>query len=113
MRGLLFGTVVALAFRSIDVIYFSYKHIIKQPMIKYLKIAVVGLILVVGYCGFFMWLYPIEVSSWGEWLINAVICAASALILFLGTFCILFLKETRLAISVLKKFLNKKSKVKG
>ncbi len=113
MRGLLFGTVVALAFRSVDVIYYNYKHIIKRPITEYLGIAVLGIILMILYCGFFMWYKPITVSGWSDWLIKAIICTATALALFFGVFCLVFRKQTAEAFNIVKKIKNKKLNKKG
>ena len=113
MKGLLFGTVVALLFRSIDISYFCYKHVMKKSYLGYLKVPIVGIITAVAYCGFFMFVKPVLASSWGEWFLSALICASIGIVLFFAVFCIFFRKETIMVFRMLKKFLNRKSKVKG
>lgn len=113
MKGLLFGTIVALLFRSVDISYFCYRHILKKNYLNYLKAPLLGIMLSVIYCGFFMFIKPITVSSWGGWLISAIVCTGVGIVLFLAVFCIFFRKEAVMSLSILKKFFNRKSKVKG
>lgn len=76
MYGLLIGTICSFAYRTTDIIFYSHRHILMIPCKKTLLRILRSVIVILACVGIYHYLIGEYIlSSWGKWIINAVICS--------------------------------------
>lgn len=82
MYGLLLGTVCSYLYRTVDVIYYVYRNVIERSIWRFLKVFLVNF-----GCSALMWYlfcvrYPVNASSYLEWIGVAILCGIMVLLFF-------------------------------
>lgn len=102
MYGLLIGTVCSFAYRTTDIIFYSHRHILmtscKKTLLRILRSVIVILVCVGIYYGL---IGEYILSSWGQWIMNAVICS---LITGFVTLAVYALTEPKTFVSCVRMF---------
>ena len=83
--GLLLGTIISYLYRTLDVILFVYKKILRLNIVKFIKMLFINLICLAFSCYIFGVRYPVITNGVTSWLIMACIrgCVIS-MIFFIG-----------------------------
>lgn len=109
MKGLLLGTVISYLYRTIDVYFYTYKHILKFTTLSgllhklFINLCTMGLLYFV-----FVFKYPIHVSNFLEWILFTIAISIVTLFTY-GVANILFnWKETKKACVYIKTFILKR-----
>ena len=105
MYGLLLGTVCSYLFRTVDVIYYVYKHIIKRSIWRFLRLFAINALTAIGIWYVFCVLIPITANSYIEWIYKAAISGIISMASFALMNITLNFNETK---SALAGMLNKK-----
>lgn len=108
--GVTVGTIVGMAIRTTDFVYHTNKYILKRNVyesVKKIVVVIIETILIVIICGFIPYLQNI---SYYNWLINAVITGVIATIVVLLFNLIIYKKDIKSIVMVLKSFFMKKFK---
>ena len=80
--GLLLGTVCSYLYRSADVIRYVYKNIVSRSISRYLRLFILNLCGMAGFWYLFYVRFTVEVNSYFEWIIAAIIQGLAVLIAF-------------------------------
>ncbi len=111
MYGLLLGTVCSYFYRTVDVIYYVYKHVLTRSVFKFLRIFAVNL-----GCSVILWYsfcvqFAPKVDSYLDWVVTAIVISViTALSFGIANFLLNF-KETRDAIKGVVKKTRKASEI--
>lgn len=82
IRGLLIGTIIALSYRTVDLLVFAYKNIIYKKYIEFLKLFMINLCAAIIILVLYMIIYPLNINTWAEWLVWAIIVFITATVVF-------------------------------
>ncbi|WP_028273723.1 lipopolysaccharide biosynthesis protein [Atopococcus tabaci] len=73
LYGLLIGTVASFAYRTLDIIFFSNRHILKQSSGKTMWRAGKVILIVMTTVFFFTTVFPLSISSWMNWILSGIV----------------------------------------
>ena len=111
MYGLLIGTVCSYMYRTIDVIYYVYKNVLKRKIWSFLRLFFVNLAAAVGVWFALCVLAPITAASYIEWILKAVVYGVAIAVAFVTINMLLNYRDTRSAlIGVMGKLISKRIK---
>lgn len=82
--GLLIGTITSYIYRTTDVFLFVYNKILHERIIPYLKIIAIDMAIFICAYILFIFVWPIHVSSFLEWLLVASIISISVCSIYIG-----------------------------
>ena len=86
IRGVVFGTCVAIFYRMLDIERFVYHNILHTSIKRFIKLIVVNSIIMISYIVLFMVVKPTTANGWITWLLLGVKQMIIAIILF-GVVC--------------------------
>ncbi|OUO70305.1 lipopolysaccharide biosynthesis protein [Thomasclavelia spiroformis] len=104
--GLLIGTVCSFCYRTVDVILYAYRKILKTGIINYLKTLFINLVVLLIIVLLFFWMYPLNCKSYLQWIVKACEVTLFTTICFV---CINFIfnrKLIKIFFNTLKKWLK-------
>lgn len=83
VRGLLIGTVCSYAYRTVDVIVFSYTNILKKSIVDFTKVVLVNFTTMSILFVLFYICFPIRVENFIQWIVWAIIMSIITLLAFM------------------------------
>ena len=90
-RGVLFGSLCSYAYRTADMIIYANRRILKRnSLLSFAKIVVLGLVF--GVASVVLRRFVTECSSWGMWILTAMVCGV-ILLLPTGTVGVFVVKK--------------------
>lgn len=95
MYGMLIGTIASYIYRTTELIVFTYRKLLKQPLYDYLRLIITNLIMfLLVFVVFYIWA-PIHADGYVEWIVKAFIICILLSILYLCMNLLLNYKDTK------------------
>ena len=107
--GVLIGTIVALLYRTIDIIVYSNKKLLNRSPNKTISIYLVNLVLT-AICSLILFSINVTINSYLTFIVVGFLSTLSVFIVFMIVLSVLYNKEFKNMFSLIKSFLYKKKK---